>query len=276
MKNYELAAETLNGFGIEAEVVTVPKNNQILTGISVGSGNTRIYVYPPKELKTTDEVVGYVIRVYNEEAKKMNECLKDFSFDKFTLTSRLIHESNEQLLKAFVNRKVSDDLYEVLYLTKTLVDGTASMGFTNEMLLKSEKDVCDLFAKAHQNSFPRARIVDFVKMVQNIQYGNPTDNLLEKDIDIPCQIVTICSMDESYDAIQILNPKVQKRLGELFPKGYYLIPSSIHEWIAIEATFIDSDALAEMICEANSSVVDIQDRLSDHPYKIVNGQLVSA
>lgn len=56
------------------------------------------------------------------------------------------------------------------------------------------------------------------------------------------------------------------RLADKLGDDLYILPSSIHETIAIRATGADPDALAEMVKEVNDTQVAKEERLSYHVY----------
>lgn len=102
-------------------------------------------------------------------------------------------------------------------------------------------------------------------------------NLLENDVNTLSFMAVVTNDENSYGASNILDPKVQKRLVELFSESFFLIPSSVHEWIAV-STHISDDAnvIATMIKEVNTAQVDAIEQLSNHPYKLIDGRIVSA
>ena len=62
-------------------------------------------------------------------------------------------------------------------------------------------------------------------------------------------------------------PDVKEKAAELMGSGYYVLPSSIHEVILVPDT-IDHDVrdLCDMVKQANRSVVEPKDVLSDNVY----------
>ena len=46
----------------------------------------------------------------------------------------------------------------------------------------------------------------------------------------------------------------------------YLLPSSIHEWIAISTEMMDPKELAEMVQSVNAEQVELSERLSNNVY----------
>lgn len=62
-------------------------------------------------------------------------------------------------------------------------------------------------------------------------------------------------------------------------EGYYILPSSIHEVIAIPGDLGDSCdtiALKKIVHEVNTTQVEPPDFLSDHVYKIIDGKVAVA
>lgn len=62
-------------------------------------------------------------------------------------------------------------------------------------------------------------------------------------------------------------PDVKEKAAELMGSGYYVLPSSIHEVILVPDTAgHDVKDLCEMVKQANRTVVEPQDILSDSVY----------
>ena len=55
-------------------------------------------------------------------------------------------------------------------------------------------------------------------------------------------------------------------MAEKIGSDLYILPSSIHEVIAVSTDFGSPDELAEMVYEINMDQVDINDRLSNQVY----------
>ena len=68
-------------------------------------------------------------------------------------------------------------------------------------------------------------------------------------------------------AAVILYPNLLKRLGERFGGDYYLIPSSVHEWILLKDT--DEEEVSRLngtVREVNATQVEPEEVLSNHVY----------
>ena len=55
-------------------------------------------------------------------------------------------------------------------------------------------------------------------------------------------------------------------LAELYKDDLYILPSSIHETIAVACTKMEPEQLAEMVEEINGTQVDVGERLSNQVY----------
>lgn len=64
----------------------------------------------------------------------------------------------------------------------------------------------------------------------------------------------------------ILYSDIVKQTADEMGSDIYLIPSSIHEFLAIPVEMVDTSELAETIRSINGAVVAGKDILSDHPY----------
>ena len=78
-----------------------------------------------------------------------------------------------------------------------------------------------------------------------------------------------------FGAAGVLDKHMQKKLAAIFSSDYFILPSSVHECIAISGE-MDADELARMVFQINRAEVEEQDRLSDHVFQIDNGRLVVA
>lgn len=77
-------------------------------------------------------------------------------------------------------------------------------------------------------------------------------------------------------AAAILYPETDKKIRQHdgFEKGYYIIPSSIHELLVVPKTYVsDADALKEMLIDVNNSEVEPVDFLSNNIFEMVDGKL---
>lgn len=73
----------------------------------------------------------------------------------------------------------------------------------------------------------------------------------------------------------ILYDDIMDTIRQEVEGDFYLIPSSIHEWLIIpDDGDVDEAGLGEMIREVNRDTVAPEDRLSDHPYRYKDGKVI--
>ena len=86
----------------------------------------------------------------------------------------------------------------------------------------------------------------------------------------------VITIEGSYcGASAVLDAGIQQKLGEVFPDGCYILPSSIHECLVVPSD-MDVHTLAHMVHDINRSEVAEQDRLSDYVFRLNNGTLAVA
>lgn len=121
-----------------------------------------------------------------------------------------------------------------------------------------------------------------------------TDDLLKQAVDsmrpVICRLsdvtgipnvipIYIVSNEENYyGASAIFHPAVQEKLKELFPDGYWLIPSSRHEFLAVPK-YDDPQllqGLTELNADMNKNVLNSDDLLAYGIMELKNGTLVPA
>lgn len=89
------------------------------------------------------------------------------------------------------------------------------------------------------------------------------DMFREKEATMPMYIVT--NKNRHLGAGTILLPETYQILSKRLGEKFIILPSSVHECIAIEYTE-DYEQLVEMVTSINASLVDPNERLSDHVY----------
>ena len=76
-----------------------------------------------------------------------------------------------------------------------------------------------------------------------------------------------------FGAAAVMKKDVQAELAGLFPSGYYILPVTVGECIAVSGE-MDADELARMVFQISRADLQDEDRLSDHVFRIENGDLV--
>lgn len=86
-------------------------------------------------------------------------------------------------------------------------------------------------------------------------------------VDEEKEMIVLTNQSLSFGAAMLLNMPELKKLSDLLDSDLYLLPSSIHEIIAIRSDQnIDVSRLAEVVNEVNNDVLEPGEYLSDHVY----------
>jgi hypothetical protein len=96
-------------------------------------------------------------------------------------------------------------------------------------------------------------------------------NLLDRDEPVAPEDIgsmyVLTNASGSLGAAALFYPDVKEKTGEILGSDYYILPSSIHEVILVpDAAGIDKKELCDMVKQANRTVVEPQDILSDNVY----------
>ncbi len=102
-------------------------------------------------------------------------------------------------------------------------------------------------------------------MAEILRSKMPDNDVISPDNDIPMYVLT--NTDHNYGASVICYHKFVRQLSDRLCDDLYLIPSSVHEFIAVPASIgIDTKDLCDSIAFVNTNHVSPAEVLSDHPY----------
>ena len=220
------------------------------------------------------ETMEREIESFNKEIKAElldTSRLKDNVF--FTLINA---EQNKELLKTVPHREFED--LAIVYRWNLGNDslGTYTNLVDNDLAKKEGLTENDLYNAANKNTkelFP-ILVKNMNEVISEIIFG---ENELEDEMDKEFKKVmmetpnehsmyVITNESKLYGAASILYEEPLHELAEKFGSDLYILPSSVHEVIAVSADMGSPDDLAEMVYEINMEQVDIDDRLSNQVY----------
>ena len=214
------------------------------------------------------------IESFNKEIKAElldTSRLKDNVF--FTLINA---EQNKELLKTVPHRKFED--LAIVY--RWNIGSDSSGMYTNlvdsRLAKKEGLTENDLYNAARKNTkeLLPVSVRNMNEIISEIIFG---ENELEDEMDKEFKKVmmetpnehsmyVITNESKLYGAASILYEEPLHELAEKFGSDLYILPSSVHEVIAVSADMGSPDDLAEMVYEINMEQVDIDDRLSNQVY----------
>lgn len=239
-----------------AEVKEVEKANGVIkTGImcSAPNGvNPVIYIDGMyKDGKSVEEATREVKSIMeNAMGMEINiNALENYDTAKGILEARLYNKSTKADVKRSAKKYGYDDLIIVPYLN--LGEGKASK-VTKNMLDVWGVTATRVINQALRNMKGKCKIAELSEII-------PTP------MEAPFKVVITES--KMFGAIAAII--MEKELSEMYPCGYTVIPSSIHEMLVLPVGDVSMKDLANMIVEVNKTFLMPEEILSDKAYDIV-------
>jgi hypothetical protein len=183
-------------------------------------------------------------------------------------------ESNRELLGEAPHREVNDT--SVIYRIMVSADehSMSSALITNRIAGQLGMSEEQLFKIATENT-PKllpsvAKPMTEVVLDMFLKDGMPRE-LAEKAVEellcggeMPMWVIS--NSKGSFGAVNMLFEKNLNELSKKLDDDLYILPSSIHEVIAVPAGMMIPEELAEMVNQVNGEVVDVSERLSNQVY----------
>lgn len=197
-----------------------------------------------------------------------------------SLTLRLVEKKRN---KAFLEDRPYSDAGSGLALVYDINMGKNRnsewrANLTNHMLESlniSPEDLLDQAMKSAQEIEPAM----LSEMSQNI-FGLPRTNLLEGGAPhdmadaagLQGGMYVLTNKSATFGASAMFYPDVKERIAEILGEGYFALPSSLHEMILVpDSSGVEIRQLQEMVREANRTVVEPKDILSDNVFHFSRG-----
>ena len=284
VKNNILSALPASYAGARVEVATRQKVNRDVTGISVIPEGVDSSIVPTINLnnaykqlqngKHLSEIVDDLADTVQMSYKQLEagEVKKDplSEMDAKNVFLELINtESNRSLLENVPHREFNDMsvIYRVLYDKSD--DGIQSIIVTHdlaEMMGLSEDELFERASVQTQELFP-VKIAPMSQILMEFMgsAGMDEDFMHEMGMDEP-QLYLVSNdigvHGASYMVYDDILQDVANRIGE----NIYVLPSSIHEFLAAPESMCNPEDLSEMVCSINRDTVNQEDRLSNQVF----------
>lgn len=200
-----------------------------------------------------------------KNAKKSSERLHEFCQIKDQIIYTLVNrERNKELLEKipFVPFLDLAIVFKVIVNMNNDEDECATCTVTNEILKKWDCNVERLYEVATNNTkklmgytyAPLSSIIN--QLIPGTIEENESQNWLY-----------IATNDKKmYGAGVILYPNTLKGIANFYNSDFYLLPSSIHEWIVLPTYGHNQEELTEMVRTINATQVMPDEVLSDRAY----------
>lgn len=282
MKMNEFAKKVLDavqaelGEGFQTELRTVRKNNGVvLQGLMIRteSGNVIPMIYLEYFLAAYEDgiplskIVKKILEAYREEipGKQLDmEFFKEFERVRDRICYRLIRRrGNEELLEKIPYVEFLDlaICFFYSYVGKELGKGRIPIYESHlDMWGVGIKELMSLAGKNTPRLYPGNlhSMEDILKECEDYEEGEfPADSKLE----------VLTNSDRVYGAACVLYPGMLEKIAGKRKKGFYIIPSSVHEVLILAETGSENiPEIRKIICEANRCVVSREEILSDNLY----------
>lgn len=203
--------------------------------------------------------------------------MDDYASVKDHLNMVLVNtKANRRVLSRMPHREM-EDLSAIVRVEIPMPEGkgTGSVKVTNDLMEYWGVDEEQLFNTALKNMEKNASpmLMDIENVMEEILSGTSENhNLLASPGEInrsPFETMYVLSNASRINgAAMLLSPDVMKRIGEIFPEGVYILPSSIHEVLIVPKNGKAEPAeLGKMVREVNRAEVAKEEVLSDRIYE---------
>jgi len=269
---------------MDVSIQTVRKNNSVMyTGLTVrGVSDTSvpiIYLEPYyrmfRDTSDMEKVADEILKVYQQNNFQFNpDNIRDFNIIKDRIVYQVINEHrNREMLTEVPHRILIDDIaitYKI-FLGYSGKDMSASIRINNSLMDSWGTDEEGLWAYAKGNASRLQKPV-YIRLEELIigmlERGHQARDAVTFDgLSDPAIRMYVATNEEKVNGASVMadNAFMEKLHSEI--GDFYIIPSSIHEIIAVPASGrFEAAMLNEMVKEVNSTSVSEEDFLSDMVY----------
>lgn len=236
--------------------------------------------------ESLDDVVRNAAETIAEGYQKIPEMMKSENMDIDRLKERVVATlvntvQNEEYLKKIPHREFMD--LSIVYrcvigadengMGSAVItnDMASNMGMNEEQLYEvamkntpeilpvsikpMDEIICDLFLGEEMDSKGEISREEVMEMLDAVK-GEATD----------MDMYVMTNHERLNGAAGILFPENLEKLSSIFGSDIYIIPSSIHEIIAVSVNGKDVKDLQEMVNEVNMNELSLEERLSNEVY----------
>lgn len=275
---------------VECRVFECQKNNGVTkVGINFNRPGKRIgllvYIEPYYEAAQQgtpmEKIMGEIAKAAGEVME--NAVFPDFfnlkEYDKAKeyLSLRLINtKANQRILAGMPHREIEDlSVVYVLQLPLPETEGYGKVKVSNELMKQWNVSEEELYCTAIENMQEKERPVlkSMEAIIMEVTTGQESEeNLLNKKEDFrgsSMGLFYVLTNEEKAEGARVMvHPDIMGKISELFPEGYYILPSSIHEVLILPKNeMTDPREIGKMVREVNRQEVVREEILSDRIYE---------
>lgn len=265
---------------LEIQFRSVKKVNTVLDGITFVGGYGTLQVSPTiyindifEEYQRTNDYEGALKNAANMMAQAMDtasEVIPEINMDQASdnIVFQLVNtEQNKSMLENIPNRNFHDLSIIYRWIVKLDSDGCQSVMMTNDLAEKMGMDEDQLYRCAIKNT--KRMLPPVIKSMNEVLMGMCPElaDALAEEIPPERSMWIITNSIGINGASSIVYSDELQKLAEKFDSDIYILPSSIHEAIAVSTAMGDPYELAEMVHDINMGQVRLEERLSNQVYR---------
>lgn len=273
--------------GVTVAVKTVTKNNGlVLTGLVINKPEDIVaptvyiedYYESYQNGRDFDEIVDKIIDLSEKEVpsefRSAADNFTDANYVKENVIAVVCNAARNEQLLSEIPHILKEDL-AIYFKVKMDMGGSASDGIgtitiRNEHLpIIGSLTIEELYEAAKVNLKKSATVKTMEDVMKEIM---TKDGMPEEMINLmfgmpPEQQMYIVSNDNTiFGAVNMFDTDLLDTVVETVNSNLYILPSSIHEVIAVSENLGTPDSLAEMVREVNGTQVALEEQLSDNVY----------
>ena len=268
---------------MEVRVTPVDKVNRKLDGLSLLAQNENTMISPTLYINDMYEKyskTGDLQATLREAAEAMDEAFReaeipplDISTAKDNIIFQLVNTmQNEDLLKKLPHRDFQDLSIIYRWVVGVEQQGISSVVINNHVAESLGMGEEELFKAAAENTRrilpPVVQSMNEVMRDMFVADGMPKElaDLMIGEQE-PEMTMWVISNERKIDgAASMLYEDKLHSLAERVGTDLYILPSSVHEVIAVSVEMGEPEELARMVAEVNMDQVDLSERLSNQVY----------
>jgi len=268
---------------MEVRVTPVDKVNRKLDGLSLLAQNENTMISPTLYINDMYEKyskTGDLQATLREAAEAMDEAFReaeipplDISTAKDNIIFQLVNTmQNEELLKKLPHRDFQDLSIIYRWVVGVEQQGISSVVINNHVAESLGMGEEELFKAAAENTRrilpPVVQSMNEVMRDMFVADGMPKElaDLMVGEQEPEMTMWVISNERKIEGAASMLYEDKLHSLAEKVGTDLYILPSSVHEVIAVSVEMGEPEELARMVAEINMDQVDLSERLSNQVY----------
>ncbi len=239
-----------------------------------------IYVNDEVMMMTTQELISYMEKILAESVKPdietIMESIKSKEYIKANIYPSLL--SLHENIKSFERENMFfipvEDMAITFYILVKIGNDTGKIRIKNDMLKDFNLTKEEIYLYAKENLFQKHDILDIQELLnQELNDIDSSPAAPSKD----SKMIIVTTKDRDEGAALMLNENIIKEVKRYFPSKFLIIPSSIHEFIAVEYQNQEEiNMIRKMVHHINFTVISKSEYLSDNVFVWKNGGLHKA